>query len=177
VQLTTAEVRDHLLANCVREAVHLELRDTYAIHSEADRFAAFLATGRRTDGAPDAPDRRHWLDLIRSVTGNGRRVRRARIVSEPVTDYIRYEWAGTVANIEAGEEIRWLPRRLASTIALPGNDFWLFDDTTAIFSVFTGNGDLAERQLVTDEATVQLCRTALEAVWSIAIPHDEYTPH
>jgi hypothetical protein len=176
VQLTTAEVRDQLLTSCEREAVHLELRDTYAIHSETERFAAFLATGQRADGAPQAPDRRYWLDMIRSVTGAGRRVRRARIVSEPVTDYIRYEWAGTATNIEAGEEIRWLPRRLASTIALPGNDFWLFDDTTVVFSIFTGSGDLAERQLVTDEAAVQLCRTAFETVWSAAIPHDQYTP-
>ncbi|WP_330290695.1 DUF6879 family protein [Streptomyces sp. NBC_00576] len=28
--------------------------------------------------------------------------RRARIVSEPVTDYIRYELAGTAVNVHAG---------------------------------------------------------------------------
>ncbi|MEV8517451.1 DUF6879 family protein [Dactylosporangium sp. NPDC051484] len=177
MQLTTAEARDALLANCTHEAVHLEMRDSYAIHSEAERFAAFLATGQRKDDASPGPDRRYWLDLVRSVTATGRRVRRARIISEPVSDYIRFEWAGTGTNIDAGEEIRWLPRRLASAIALPGNDFWLFDDTMVVFSVFTGEGDIAERQLVTDAATIQLCRSAFESVWSAAVPHHEYTPH
>jgi hypothetical protein len=123
VQLITAEHRNELLANCVHEAVHLELRDSYAIHSEAQRFANFVATGVY-DHAGDAPDRAQWLDLIRGLTASGRRVRRARVVSEPATAYIRFEWAGSDENIEAGEEISWLPRRLASPIALPGNDFW-----------------------------------------------------
>jgi len=144
--------------------------------NEAERLAAFLATGQRDDD-PDAPDRRYWLDLVRQVTQSGRRVLRARVVSEPVTDYIRYEWAGTNGNIEAGEEVRWLPRRLASAIALPGNDFWLFDDTAAVFSVFTGRGEIAERQLGTEPAVLDLCRAAFEAVWAAAIPHNEYTPH
>jgi hypothetical protein len=112
-----------------------------------------MATGRH-DHEAEAPDRQKWQSLIRSITQSGRRVRRARIVSEPVTDYIRYEWAGTGPNVDAGEDIRWLPRRLASAIALPGNDFWLFDGATAVFTVFTGSGDVAERQLTTDPATV-----------------------
>jgi hypothetical protein len=72
--------------------------------------------------------------------------------------------------------VRWLPRRLASSIALPGNDFWLVDGPTAVFTVVTGDGDVAERQLFEDPATVQLCGSAFEAVWAIAIPHNEYTP-
>jgi hypothetical protein len=174
VRLTTAEERNGLLANCQRVAVHLELRDTYAVQNEAERFALFVATNRYEGG--EAPDRRQWLDLVRSITQAGKRVRRARIVSEPVTDYIRFEWAGTAYNVEAGEDVRWLPRRLASQIALPGNDFWLFDDTTVVFNVFTGDGDLAERQLTTDQAAVELCRAAFEAVWQLAIPHSEYRP-
>jgi len=175
VRPTTAEERDGLLATCEREAVHLEMRDAYAIHGEAERFATFLATGKRDD-AMDAPDRRYWLDLVGRVTQAGRCMRRVRIVSEPVTDYIRFEWAGTGPNLAAGEGIRWLPRRMASTIALPGNDFWLFDDTTVVFSVFTGNGDVAERQLSTDPSTIELCRSAFAAAWATAIPHSEYTP-
>jgi hypothetical protein len=176
VRLITGEERDKLLAACEREAVHLEMRDTYALTREAERLATFLATGRR-DHEAEAPARRHWTALIRGLRRAGRRVRRARIVSEPVTDYIRYEWAGTDPIVEAGEEVRWLPRRLASSIALPGNDFWLFDGETVVFTVFTGVGDIAERQLTTDPATARLCSSAFEAVWSAAIPHGEYQPH
>jgi hypothetical protein len=47
---------------------------------------------------------------------------------------------------------------------------------TVIFNVFTGDGDLAERQLTTDTAAVELCRAAFEAVWQLAIPQSEYRP-
>lgn len=171
----TADERNQLLATCKREAVHLELRDFYGVAGDAVRFARFKELGYR-DLEAEAAEVRPWADLIRSVTQSSRAVRRARIVSEPVTDYIRYEWAGTAHIIAAGEEVCWLPRRLASIIALPGNDFWLFDNETVLFTVFDGAGEVAERQLTTDPAAVQLCRTAFEAVWALATPHSEYMP-
>ncbi len=116
------------------------------------------------------------MTLVRDATAAGKVFRRVRVISEPVTDYIRYVWAGTSVNIDAGEEIKWLPRRLISAIALPDNDFWLFDDSTVVFTVFTGKGDVFERQLTTDPAVIQLCQSAFEATWTIAIPHSEYRP-
>jgi hypothetical protein len=175
VQLISGEDRDKLLANCQREALHLEMRDGYALSGEAKRFAAFLATGRR-DRTAEAPERRPWVELIQRLTRTGRRVRRARVVSEPLSDYIRFEWAGTDVLIEAGEEVRWLPRRLASPVALPGNDFWLFDGSTVVFSVFSGEGAVMERQLATDANILELCLAAFEAVWQLATPHGEYQP-
>lgn len=158
-----------------REALHLEMRDVYAVKDETQRLTRFLEKGYR-DHEAEAEERRPWMMLIRDLTAAGKSCRRARIISEPVTDYIRYEWAGTGSNIDAGEQIKWLPRRLASAIALPGNDFWLFDDATVVFTVFTGEGDVLENQLVTDTSVVQLCHSAFEAVWSLAIPHSDYSP-
>jgi hypothetical protein len=176
VKLITGEDRDKLFATFEREALHLEMRDVYAVQDEAERLARFLQTGFR-DHEAEEEERRPWMSFIRDATQAGKVVRRARIISEPVTDYIRYEWAGTAPNVEAGEDVRWLPRRLASSIALPGNDFWLFDESTVVFTVFTGVGGVAERQLTTDPGVVRLCKSAFEAVWSVAIPHSEYDPH
>ncbi|MFC1414321.1 DUF6879 family protein [Streptacidiphilus sp. N1-12] len=39
--------------------------------------------------------RRSWVELIGETTGRGVVVQRARIVSEPVSEYIRYEHAGS----------------------------------------------------------------------------------
>jgi hypothetical protein len=175
VKLISSEERSKFFTTFKREALHLEMRDVYAVKDEAQRFARFLEKGYR-DHEAEVDERRSWMTLIRDATAAGKVIRRARIVSEPVTDYIRYEWEGTGSNVEAGEKIKWLPRRLASAITLPGNDFWLFDDSTVAFTVFTGEGDVFERQLTTDPAAVQLCRSAFEAVWSIAIPHSEYKP-
>ncbi|MGB6164397.1 MAG: DUF6879 family protein [Pseudonocardiaceae bacterium] len=175
MKLISDEELGQLVATFKREALHLEMRDVYAVKDEAQRFARFLEKGCR-DHEVEAEERRPWMTLIQDATAAGKVFRRARIISESVTDYIRYEWEGTAPNVEAGEKIKWLPRRLASTIALPGNDFWLFDDSTVVFTVFTGEGDVFECQLTTDRAAVQLCRSAFEAVWSLAIPHSEYKP-
>jgi hypothetical protein len=164
-----------LLDGCRQAAWHLELRDTYGADGDAERFALFVATGQR-DELAEAADRSTWLDLIRSVTSRGVQVRRARIISEPVTDYVRFQHAGTDLNIAAGEEIRWLPRTGASGIALPGNDFWLLDFEMAIFSHFSGDGMTLGHDLTTDPWAVQLCRSAFEAVWEQATPHSLYTP-
>ncbi len=105
-------------------------------------------------------------------------MRRARIVSEPISDYIRYEYDGTFTNIAAGEDVRWLPRRHTFDLALPGVDFWLFDGTTVIFNHFTGDGQWAEpaMELCVDSAVATLCASAFEAVWERAIPHAKYQP-
>lgn len=169
----TPEQWEQLLTSCKQSASHLEMRDWYSADDEKDRFERFMATGRR-DHAAEASERREWLDLMRTVSGSGVRVRRARIVSEPVSDYIRFEWHGAGPTIEAGEDLRWLPRRHASGLALPGNDFWLFDERTAMFNHFSGDGRPLGQELTSDPATVELCTAAFEAVWDLAIPHREY---
>ncbi len=72
----------------------------------------------------------------------------------------------TPVNIAAGEQVRWLPRAQASDLALPGNDFWLFDDRGVRFNHFTGDGDWAHPRTsyTEDPAVAKLCATAFEAV-------------
>jgi hypothetical protein len=104
-------------------------------------------------------------------------IRRARIVSEPLSDYIRYEYAVTAGhNVAAGEEVRWLPRRLTTNLALPGNDFWLFDGQTLIVNHFSGGSDWIGMEIDSDPSAVKLCAEAFEAVWSRAVSHEDYKP-
>jgi len=173
MQPLTPEQWEDLLVSCNLSASHLEMRDWYAADDERARFERFLATGRR-DHAAEYPERRPWLDLVRRVTGAGVRVRRARIVSEPVSAYIAFEWHGAAPAIKSGEELRWLPRRLASGIALPGNDFWLLDESRAMFNHFSGDGKPLGQEITDDPATIELCRAAFETVWKLATPHDKY---
>jgi hypothetical protein len=162
-----------LLGGAQRSAVHLEMRDSYSVATEADAFARWRATGE-ADSDPDSPYWRPWTELIRGLIDRHVVVRRARIVSEPVSDYIRYEHAGTAANVAAGEQVRWLPRRHASDIALPGNDFWLIDNRLVRWNHFTGDGASAPGEISVDPAAARLCADAFEAVWERAVPHDEY---
>ncbi len=165
-----------LLAACQRSAVHLEMRDQYGISDESDAFSTWQRTGQR-DTDPASENWAPWVDLIAGTVARGVLVRRARLVSEPVTDYIRWEHAGTVVNVAAGEQVRWLPRRRASDIALPGNDFWLFDDRLIRWNHFTGDGAWSGQEICEDPATAKLCFEAFEAVWARAVPHEQYEIH
>jgi hypothetical protein len=72
-----------------------------------------------------------------------------------ISDYVRYEYEATpVANLAAGERVRWLPRRWASDLALPGNDFWLLDDQI-VFNHFTGDGEWTAIETATDPAVAR----------------------
>ncbi|MFE7442628.1 DUF6879 family protein [Streptomyces chartreusis] len=161
------------LRRCTRSAFHLEMRDGY-MRSDP-RFAAWQ-TGLRNDPAESDPERRPWLRLVADLVTQGVEVRRARIISEPVSDYIRFEHHLTGPNVEAGEHVRWLPRRQASALALPGNDFWLFDDSSVVFNHFAGDGELApdDEEFTDDPSVVKLCADAFEAVWALAVPHEDY---
>ena len=160
------------LAAAERWALHLELRDSYGVENEADAFAAFRR-GEWTE-ALELEDRREWVELIGAAKARGVSVRRARIVSMPVTEYIRYEHAGTQLNVDAGEEVRWLERRQASTLQLPGNDFWLFDEALLQFNVFDGPGNWAHTDFTEDPEVIAFCLASFEAVWSRAAPHSEF---
>ncbi len=78
--------------------------------------------------------------------------------------------------MEAGEDIRWVPRRRVSSVALPGNDFYLFDDRLAVFLLYAGNGLATGKLRSADPADLRLCRSAFEAAWELSIPHREYEP-
>ncbi|MFD6684190.1 DUF6879 family protein [Micromonospora parva] len=167
---------DELLSRCTRSAVHLEMRDQYGVAAEASDFRAWLETGQ-LDTDPHSEGWAPWVDLISRAVARGVSVRRARIVSEPVSDYIRYEHASTVVNLAAGEDVRWLPRRHASEIALPGNDFWLFDSQIIRWGYFSGDGALVGHEVSDDPAAANLCTEAFATVWDRAIPHTQYAIH
>ncbi len=163
-----------LLRSAQRTAVHLEMRDVYSVGDEKDGFEEFLRTSR-TDFDPDSPFWQGWTPLVRETVARGVQMRRARIVSEPVTDYIRWEHALTPVNVAVGEQVRWLPRRLASDIALPGNDLWLIDDRRVMFHWFTGDGAWAGHEFTEDSDVVKRVVAAFEAVWERAIDHEKFT--
>ncbi|KAB1142673.1 hypothetical protein F7R91_28150 [Streptomyces luteolifulvus] len=169
---------DELMEAAQRSAVHLEMRDHYGVGDEADDFSDWLRTGRR-DADPASEYWAPWVDMVSRAVARGVVVRRARIVSEPVTDYIRYEHAGTVVNVVAGEQVRWLSRQRAVDLMLPGADLWIFDGSQVLFNHFTAVGNWGEppMELRTEPGIVEQCSDAFEAVWERAIPHDEYEIH
>ena len=162
---------DELMASAQHSAVHLEMRDVY---TPSDPIFLDWKAGKHFDPAERMAD---WFAGRRSTIARGVVIRRARIVSEPLSDFTRHEFETTSRlNIPAGEQVRWLPRRRASDLALPGNDFWVFDEHTIRFGYFAGDGELTGHEVCRDPDVIKLCLSAFEAVWNRAIPHEDYRP-
>lgn len=151
---------------------HLELRDTYGTsHPDFQDWA---------DGAPieDIAGRGRlnaWTDLVKSHVSRGVTFQRARVISVPASDYIRFEYAITPwSNLAPGEQVRWLERPRARALALPPCDFWQFDDGLVCWVYQSGHGEAAGYDLSKDVAEVELCSAAFEAVWQRATDHREF---
>lgn len=169
MKLLKDESFDDLFRTFSRTAFHLELKDSYHVSQEAGPFGLFLA-GKPDDFSWHQP----WLQLVRAATQAGKSVTRVRVVTVPHSGYVR--WGLTVAplNIEAGEDIRWLPRQLTSGIDFPSDDYWLFDDNRVVFTVFEDDGRFAGGAEASDPGIIEQCRKVHEQVWALAIPHHEY---
>jgi hypothetical protein len=169
VELLHDEAFTELFHRYRMTAFHLELKDSYHTPEEAGPLSLFLE-GRQDDFAWHEP----WLRLVRQVTGSGRRIERVRVISEPHVDYTR--WGLTVArlNVEAGEDIRWLPRRLTTDLQLSTDDFWLFDDERVVFTIFEPGGRFGGGAQTVDPVIVEHCRRARDQVWDRAVPHRKY---
>ncbi|MFI7287444.1 DUF6879 family protein [Streptomyces anulatus] len=163
------------LARTQHSAVHLELRDSYMLDDPA--YIAWQQ-GERLDRAERSAWWGGWHDVVHGAVSRGVTVRRARVISEPISDYVRYEYDSTFANLAAGEEVRWLPRRSATGLTLPSTDFWVFDGQQVLFHHFAGDGQLDEdgREYTVDPTLVKLCAEIFETVWKRATPHENYRP-
>lgn len=171
MQQITSDEFDHLLATFQRSAVHLEKRDAYGTETELPYMAKW---------SRDEPDDLKWLNewcsTVRQHVSSGRTIQRARIVSEPLSDYQHWSYSIAHPMVEAGEDIRWVPRPLVSAIGIPGNDYYLIDDELAIFLHYAGSGLNIALTKTADPAVVRLCRSAFNDVWELSIPHSEYKP-
>ena len=104
-------------------------------------------------------------------------IRRVRVVSEPLSDYLRWEHACTTVNIEAGEDIRWLPRTKAADLMLPGADCFVFDHRVVRWNFQRGDGTNPRHYTFSsDPRTIRDIAAAFELAWNRATPHTEYKP-
>jgi hypothetical protein len=154
-----------------REALHMNMRDSYGTETELPHLAKWKA------GEPDDfAWLQWWCHMMRDHVAAGRVFRRVNIASEPLSEY--HQWSLEVEKpmVAAGQDIRWVSRRLVSELLFPGNDFWLFDDELVVFMHYHGSGLVADRVTSTDPADIQRCRDSFEAVWPLGVSHGEYRP-
>lgn len=170
-QAITEEEFGELFGTFRETAFRLETHAAYAMTIERQGFERFLA-GRPQPPA-ELPWWQAWLNDMAELTRQGKRIARVRFVDTPPTDYQRWEMWATRWHLEAGEDIRYLHRSRAHEVGIPTGDWWLFDDTQLVVMGFTSNGEIDDKTLVTDQATIQSYRT-----WrSLAIRHATTADH
>ena len=139
-------------------AFRFEAQRRYKLDYERDEYQAFMA------GHPRSPDRidwwRPWFERVRQYAAEGRHISRVRVLDKPPTEYQRWLLWASPWHTEAGEDIRYLPRSRAETAGLPLNhDWWLLDDARLIIMLFTEDGEVESKTLVTDNRTIATYRT------------------
>jgi hypothetical protein len=160
-----------LLKDAQKSALKLELRDSYLPNDPA--YLAWLAGDREETYRRYAP----WPVEVSGAVARGVEMRRVRVVSDPVSDYIRFEHAVTDrVNIAGGEQVRWLPRSRAWDLLLPTCDLWIVDERVALFYLFSAEGESAGSQVSADPAVVERCVSAFAGAWDRGVDHAEYRP-
>ncbi|MGV9540335.1 DUF6879 family protein [Nocardia beijingensis] len=158
-----------LFRKAEREAFHLEVQDTYDTPEESEPFRKFIEN--ETD---DYEWFQPWLNHVRETTARGVSVNRARVVTVPHTDYTRFAMAVARFNVEAGEDVRYLPRHLIGSDELTTDDYWLIDESVLAFTVFEPSGRWVGGAVTTDPVIVEYARRVKERVWSLAKPLEDY---
>jgi hypothetical protein len=113
-------------------------------------------------GPPPDPAQDDWEALVRAHRRAGRLMQRVHVVTEPLTDYMRFELTWAYApNVAAGEDIRIVPvgPDRPWPADLPHEDFWLFDSSVLYAARYADDGYWLGVESVTDPtAIVAACR-------------------
>jgi len=160
---------DRALSECAASCIHWECRDLY---TPSDPAFLRWQEGGKPDPMRDYAD---WISKVGAATARGVEVRRLRVITEPVTEYVRFEHFVTAMNLAGGEDVRWLPRHLAAGLLLPAVEGWVFDSSVVILNHFTGDGDWVGEERLEDLEMAGVYEGAFAAAWERAIPHDRYT--
>jgi hypothetical protein len=170
-RITDDEFGD-LLRSFRRTAFYFEAQETYALDYEAADMERFLA------GSPQPPPEigwwRPWLDQVAELTRQGKRISRVRVISEPPSDYQRWQLWSLPWHIRAGEQITYIARSTAIMDGLPLDcDWWLLDDERVIQMHYTADGRMDGKELVIESGVVELHRKWRDLAVRNAIPAEE----
>ena len=109
---------------------------------DGEERTRFLATGEL-----DIPDDDEWLVRLRHFRSTGRTIGRVRVLTRPLTDYLRCEMAFYAYSVKAGEDIRVLDLTDRENPGVPLRDFRMLDDNVVDMR-YTPDGRQTGRHLL-----------------------------
>ncbi|MGH3517015.1 MAG: DUF6879 family protein [Haloechinothrix sp.] len=156
-----------LVTGFARTAWRWECQGTYREPSEQEPFRLWR------EGRSDASFLDGWLGTVRGFCAEGRTFERVRMVTQPPTEYLRWQFSLTGLNVEAGEDIRWLSEADAKTFGAPTFDYYLLDDDLVVVMQF-GDGGVAGAEVTDDPSAVEEAQRWRTVAWAHATPHTKY---
>jgi hypothetical protein len=116
----------------------------------------------------------NWLNMVREATAEGRLFSRVRVVTFPLTDYIRFTMWVAGYTRKAGDDIRYLTRDQAAVARLPAHDFWLFDSRKLVMMNFDENARFVGAEVVGDPSAIVEYNYWRDAARHHALTPDEF---
>lgn len=157
-------------ADFTESAFRLELLDHYVAPNEAGPFATFL-----TGEEPSREWREPWKRFVRGKLAGGATMARVHVMTEPLSPYVKFELTCVYpANVDAGEDVRVLPREHARRLRLPDQDFWLLDSTTAALMTYDDEGNWLSVDVTEDPNVVWRCAVARDVAVANSVPLNTY---
>jgi hypothetical protein len=130
-------------------AFRLETRDRYSVPQEAEWFAEWQRTGTLPELTPENDS---WLKLVAEATRAGKQMQRVHLVTPPLTDYLRFEFATQVPSVECGENCRVAELEQDPALLQCSQDFWVFDSSTVVVLEYDEAGRFLEARQDLDVA-------------------------
>jgi hypothetical protein len=157
------------LGNFTSTAFRLETLDRY----RSDDEDAWFEGWRRTGSVPMfTPENDPWCKHIAKARAEGKLIQRVHLVSPPLPDYVRFEFACQEASVAAGEDCRVAHRHQHADLHAFKSDFWLFDGQAVILLRYDDDGRFLEA--VPAEGDVASYRRVRDLALSYSISLKEY---
>ena len=166
----TGEAFGHLFNSFEESAFRLETLDAYSIPQETPEFDRYL----RGEQLPTDPNS-EWVKLVADRVRLGKIMQRVRVISTPLTPYLRYEidWGYLYSSI-VGEDIRLIERsRLKPDMQAP-NDYWLFDRRILIAMQYDSVGHFLFAREEDSADRVQFACDLSDSLLPLAVPLVEF---
>jgi hypothetical protein len=151
-------------------AFRLETLQRYNDPGEAEALQRFL------DGEPviQTDESGSYGRLVRDARASGKVMQRVHVVTEPLSDYLRFELAVYAGSVDAGEDIRILPVTPGVDLDLPGHDYWLFDSRTLVILRYNTDDQLTTAEVIGDPGSIVRHAYWRDVALTTAIPYATY---
>jgi hypothetical protein len=154
----------------------LEAQPQYQNPAEVERFHTFQQGGEFPERSPQTSP---WLAKIASSTAAGGIWHRVHVVSQPLTDLMRFELTTDLENVAAGEKVLVADRSIHQWMKGLTQDFWLLDGddpdcATAILMRYDDQGRFLDAEISTNREVIRQCLRRRDLILPRAVRVADY---